>query len=198
MSVKEVIKILDELAEQSAGLEVLDGAKALASQSWGLGQKGKDASQAVLSILGESANEIAQLRPKLIQALLELSHDEASELLNRIKGTPREMILSRNFIADDGLARTKIKIMNLFWPEYDKTKMADITMQKLRSREPAHEWNLLEKQAFAKEKERFLSILLTLKDYIKLVQANPNVQANSDVLDIIGLTLVDCYTCFDR
>ncbi|MCE9646697.1 MAG: hypothetical protein K8S20_11925 [Chloroflexi bacterium] len=161
MPIQNVVGILAQIEAKAAELEMAEAAENYVSGSWGLA--GSDTHDAVLS-----SEEIASLRPRLVQALLELSAAEGQELLQKVKGTAREKILSQTTASKKIPARQKFRIVNLLWPDFNiASKTVDGALREIRSRQPNYDMNLEERKEFLKTKERGMAILVPLKELIE-------------------------------
>jgi len=161
MSIQTVVQILDEIEEKSTELEMLEAAENYASVSWGL--PGRNADD-----LAASNEDVANLRPRLVQAMLELSEKEAQELLQKVRGTSHEKILSQTTALKKIPAKQKFRIVKLLWPEYDiALKAVEGALKEIRSRQPNYDLGLEERKEFLKTKERGMAILVPLKELIQ-------------------------------
>jgi hypothetical protein len=166
MSIQTVVQILDEIEENSTELEVLETIESYASGSWELlNRDGEDPAS--------FSDDIPNLKPRLVQAILELSQEEAQELLKKVRGTAYERTLSQTAASKKIPARQKFRIMKLLWPEYDvAAKAVDGALKDIRSRQPNFDLSLDERKEFIKTKEKGMAILVPLKELISLKIVN--------------------------
>lgn len=180
MSVQKVFDILDEIKAHSVDIEMLDEAELYASSS--LGSTAWRALDLYFSANNISKEEVLKLRPRLLDALVEISCEEAKEILEKIQGTEYEPIMAQSVIGSKNLSfRKKIKIFGLFWPERDfGAENLDKFIKRVQDIHPEYAEEASARIDATRKKEKFISALYPLRDLYKQKIVND---------DIVGLTL---------
>ena len=167
MPLEKVFIIMDKIKEKAVELQMYDSSQTFA-------QPGFFSNESLTEFLSKSDSEapdddIPSLRSKLIYALLDLSPQEAQELLAKTKGTKYEQILAQTTNSARLPMRIKFKVVKLFWNNYDIVgKTVDVGLRKIRERQPDRNLEGDELQEFYRAKEKGTAVFLAIKELAKL------------------------------
>lgn len=166
MSLKNIFEILDQIVEHSVELEMYETAEYYSLSGWGLPKRAADD---FISSMSSSSDEISHLRPRLVNAILELSTDEAQKLLEKIKETQYELILTQTMSYGLMPIKFKLRMAKLFWPEYDMAmKIVNVTLREIQNRQPDFGLDNDDRKDFIKTKEKGIAVLTPLKELVQL------------------------------